>query len=250
LPLATSPLDAPEGAEAIAECEQLGIVQRRGRVAGEPFYALHALVAERALTRLANMGLSAVSVRILRTRCAQWWHARGEVHRAIRVALEGDDAGLASAYLADYARQLVQGEGRHETFLALLAQLESRGVEPDSALMVQAVWALVFLRRYAEAAAGLARIERACGKGQSAGVRLILHTTVLQRGVIAGLRDNEADAEVFVRRWLAGPPDPDPFHYGAAQTVLAYAHKCNGRFAEAAQSLREAQMKFEEAPSP
>ncbi len=53
-----------------------------------------------------------------------------------------------------------------------------------------------------------------------------------------------------MRRWLAGPSDPDPFHYAAAQTVLAYAHKCNGRFAEAAQSLREAQVKFEEAPSP
>lgn len=116
--------------------------------------------------------------------------------------------------------------------------------------MLQAVWALVFLRRYAEAAAWVARIERACGKGKSAGVCLFLHTTVLQRGVIAGLRDDEADAEVFVRQWLAGPPDPDPFHYGAAQTVLAYAHKCNGRFAEATQSLREAQVKFEEAPSP
>ncbi len=165
-------------------------MRRRGRVAGEPFYALHALVAERALTRLADMGQRPVLVRILRTRCAQWWHARGEVYRAIRVALEGDDARLASAYLTGYARQLVQGEGRHETFLDLLAQLESRGVEPDCAQMLQAVWALVFLRRYAEAAAWLTRIERACGKGQSAGVRLILHTTVLQRGVIAGLRDN------------------------------------------------------------
>lgn len=249
LPLLVA-LDAPEGAEAIAEGEQLGIVQRRGRVAGEPFYALHALVAERALTRLSDMGLRPVTVQILRTRCAQWWHARGEVYRAIRVALEGDDAGLASAYLAGYARQLVQGEGRHETFLDLLAQLASRGVEPDCALMSQAVWALVFLRRYAEAAAWLTRIDRACGKEQSADFRLILHTTGLQRGVIAGLRDDEANAEVFVRQWLAGPPDPDPFHYGAAQTVLAYAHKCNGRFAEAAQSLREAQVKFEEACSP
>ena len=193
LPLLVA-LDAPEGAEAIAEGEQLGIVQRRGRMAGEPFYALHALVAERALTRLADMGLSSVSVRLLLTRCAHWWHVRGEVYRAIRTALEGDDARLASTYLTSYAHQLVQGEGRHETFLDLLAQLESRSVEPDCALMLQAVWALVFLRRYAEAAAWLARIERACGKGQSAGVRLILHTTVLQRGVIAGLRDDEANA--------------------------------------------------------
>lgn len=33
--------------------------------------------------------------------------------------------------------------------------------------------------------------------------------------------------QVFVRQWPAGPQDQDPFHYGAAQTVLAYAHKCN-----------------------
>jgi LuxR family maltose regulon positive regulatory protein len=241
-------LDVPESAEAIAEGEQLGIVQRRGQVAGEPYYALHALVAERALTRLADMG--SVSAGSLRTRCAQWWHVSGDVYRAIRVALEGDDTRLASTYLTGYARQLVQGEGRHETFLDLLAQLESHGVDPDCALMLHAVWALVFLRRYAEAAAWLMRIERACGKGKTAAARLILHTTVLQRGVIAGLRDDEADAEVFVRRWLVGPPDPDPFHYGAAQTVLAYAHKCNGRFAEAEKSVREAQAKFEEAPSP
>lgn len=241
-------LDVPEGAEAIAEGEQLGIVQRRGRVAGEPFYALHALVAERALTRLA--GVAGVGALALCARCARWWHARGEVYRAIRTALEGDDAGLASTYLAGYARQLVQGEGRHETFLDLLAQVESRSADPDGELMLQAVWALVFLRRYAEAAAWLARIERACGKGRSAMARALLHSTVLQRGVIAGLRDDAVDAEVFVRQWLAGPADPDPFHNGAAQTVLAYAHKCNGRFAEAAQSLREAQVKFEEAPSP
>lgn len=241
-------LDVSEGAQAIAEGEQLGIVQRRGRVAGESFYALHALLAERALTRLADMG--PVLARRLRTRGAQWWHARGEIYRAIRTALEGDDAGLAALYLRSYAPQLVQGEGRHETFLELLAQMESSGVQADGELMLQAVWALVFLRRYADAAMWLARIELICGKGKAASVRLILHTTVLQRGVIAGLRDDEADAEVFVRQWLAGPSDPDPFHYGAAQTVLAYAHKCNGRFAEAAQSLREAQVKFEEVPSP
>jgi LuxR family maltose regulon positive regulatory protein len=153
LPLLVA-LDAPEGAEAIAEGERLGIVQRRGRMAGEPFYALHALVAERALTRLADMGPSFVSVRLMRTRCAHWWHVRGEVYRAIRTALEGDDARLASTYLTSYAHQLMQGEGRHETFLVLLAQLESRSVEPDCALMLQAVWALVFLRRYAEAQRG------------------------------------------------------------------------------------------------
>ena len=50
---------------------------------------------------------------------------------------------------------------------------------------------------------------------------------IYMNGVIAGLRDDEADAEVFVRQWPAGPQDQDPFHYGAAQTVLAYAHKCN-----------------------
>lgn len=144
----------------------------------------------------------------------------------------------------------MQGEGRHETFLDLLAQLESRSVEPNGELMLHAVWALVFLRRYADAAAWLARIERVCDKGKSAGVCLILHATVLQRGVIAGLRDDAADAEVFVRKWLAGQPDPDPFHNGAARTVLAYAQKCNGRFAETAQSLREAQVKFEDAPLP
>ena len=247
LPLLAA-LDVPEGAEAIAAGEQLGIVQRRGRVAGEPFYALHALVAERALTRLVGVG--SVSVPMLRKRCAQWWAARGEVYRAIRTALKVDDPRLASDYLTGYARQLVQGEGRHETFLDLLAQLELRSVEPDGELMLYAVWALVFLRRYAEAAAWLARIERVCGKEGSAGACLILHTTVLQRGVIAGLRDDAADAEVFVLKWLAGPPDPDPFHNGAAHTVLAYAQKCNGRFAEGAQCLREAQVTFDDAPSP
>lgn len=242
-------LDAPEGAEAIAQGERLGIVQRRGLVAGEPFYTLHALVAERALTRLVDV--AGVGASALRLRCAQWWHARGEVYRAIRTALEGNDAMLASSYLAGYARQLVQGEGRHETFMDMLAQVESRGADLDSELMLYAVWALVFLRRYAEAASWLARIERACGKARSAVARTTLHTTVLQRGVIAALRDDAADAEVFVRKWLAEPPpEADPFDYGAAQTVLAYAHKCNGRFAEAAQALREAQVKFEAIPSP
>lgn len=243
-PALLAALDAPEGVEAIAEGERLGIVQRRGLVAGEPFYALHALVAERALTRL--IGVAGAGASALRSRCAQWWHTRGEVYRAIRTALDGNDARLASSYLTGYARQLVQCEGRHETFMDMLTQVESRGAELDSELMLYAVWALVFLRRYTEAASWLARIERACGKAPAT-----LHTTVLQRGVIAALRDDAADAEVFVRQWLAGPPpESDPFDHGAAQTVLAYAHKCHGRFAEAAQALREAQVKFEAAPSP
>lgn len=242
-------LDTPEGAEAIAEGERLGIVQRRGRVAGEPCYALHALVAERALTRLIDAAGAGASA--LRSRCAQWWHTRGEGYRAIRTALEGNDAMLASSYLTGYARQLVKGEGRHETFMDMLTQVESRSAELDSELMLYAVWALVFLRRYAEAASWLARIERACGKTSSAVALTTLGTTVLQRGVLAALRDDAADAEVFVRQWLAGPsPDSDPFDHGAAQTVLAYAHKCHGRFAEAAQSLREAQVKFDAIPSP
>ena len=242
-------LDAPEGAEAIAEGERLGIVQRRGLVAGEPFYALHALVAERALTRLIDAAGSGASA--LRSRCAQWWHTRGEGYRAIRTALEGNDAMLASSYLTGCARQLVKGEGRHETFMDMLTQVESRSAELDSELMLYAAWALIFLRRYAEAASWLARIERACGKTCSAVALTTLGTTVLQRGVLAALRDDAADAEVFVRQWLAGPPpDSDPFDHGAAQTVLAYAHKCNGRFAEAAQSLREAQVKFDAIPSP
>lgn len=242
-------LGTPEGAETIAEGERLGIVQRRGRVAGEPCYALHALVAERALTRLIDTAGAGAST--LRSRCAQWWHKQGEVYRAIRMALEGNEVTLASSYLTGYAGQLVKGEGRHETFMDLLTQVESRGAELDSELMLYAVWALAFLRRYAEAASWLARIERACGKARLAVERTTLHTTVLQRGVIAALRDDAADAEVFVCKWLAGPPpESDPFDHGAAQTVLAYAHKCNGRFAEAAQSLREAQIKFEAIPSP
>lgn len=90
LPLLAA-LDVHEGAEAIAEGEQLGIVQRRGRVAGEPFYALHALVTERALTRLVGAG--GILAPMLRTRCAQWWAARGEVYRAIRTALKGATRG-------------------------------------------------------------------------------------------------------------------------------------------------------------
>jgi LuxR family maltose regulon positive regulatory protein len=129
-PVAMGAIDATAAVESglLALLQALG--QRR-RPMVLFFDDVHALVAERALTRLADMGLRPVLVRILRTRCAQWWHARGEVYRAIRVALEGDDARLASAYLTGYARQLVQGEGRQETFLDLLAQLESRGVEPD-----------------------------------------------------------------------------------------------------------------------
>ncbi|HEY8857068.1 MAG TPA: LuxR C-terminal-related transcriptional regulator [Rugosibacter sp.] len=241
-------LDVSDAAEAITDGIQLGIVQRRGRIAGSPIYILHSLVEEYALMQfIVSNGASAHA---LRTRCARWWHAQGESYRAIRTALEGEDASLALTYLGGYARQLVQVEGRHDTFLDMVAQLESRGVDIGGDLMLQAAWAMVFLRRYTEAASWLIRIERDCGKRRSAIARSNLHTTVLQRGVIAGLRDDEANAEVFVRKWLAGAPDPDPFHYGAAQTVLAYAHKCNGRFAEAAQSLRDAQVKFEDVPSP
>jgi LuxR family maltose regulon positive regulatory protein len=241
-------LGVPESAEAIVQGEQLGIVQRRGRAADAAYYTLHPLIAERALERFA--GAAADRADAVRSSSARWWHARGEIHRAIRTALQGGDARLACGYLASYAPQLVQAEGRHETFLHLLAQVESRGVELNGDLMLQAIWALVFLRRYAQAEVWLERAERACGRARSTAARSIRQRTLLQRGVIAGLCDDAASAELFVQQWLAGPADPDPFHNGAALTVLAYAHKCNARFTDAAQCLRKAQIRFEQAPSP
>jgi hypothetical protein len=118
-------LGVPESAEAIVQGEQLGIVQRRGRAADAAYYTLHPLIAERALERFA--GAAADRADAVRSSSARWWHARGEIHRAIRTALQGGDARLACGYLASYAPQLVQAEGRHETFLHLLAQVESRG---------------------------------------------------------------------------------------------------------------------------
>ncbi len=229
--------------EALAEAGTLGIAQARARVDDEVLYALHPLLAESALARLAGDGRGANQ---LRREAAHWWHAHGDPYRAIRLALAGGDAAQARAYLRGYARQLVQAEGRHETYLELLAQIEGRDSSADALLQWFAAWALVFLRRWVEAEGRLARAEREAGPDSVP----LAHAGLSVRAVMAALRDDADAAQIHALRWLEQASDEEPFHRGAVFSVLGFAHKCHSRFAQAEQALREAQFAFERARLP
>lgn len=234
--------------QAIAVGVARGILQARGRLGSESLYILHPLLAERALEGLASA--SDGDAQTLRLRSAQWWRARGEMHRAVRMALATDNAQLASAYLLECADQLVLVEGRHETFLDLLAQIERHACELAPTLMSHAAWSWIFLRRYPEAEGWLTRIETICAQQETPQAKDVLHTTSLQRAVMAGLRDDATQAETYARQWLTQAGNELTIYHGAAHGVLAFAEKCHSRFQNAMESLRLAQQVFEAVRSP
>jgi LuxR family transcriptional regulator, maltose regulon positive regulatory protein len=241
---------------AIEEGETLGIVQRRGRSDGELRYALHPLLADQALLRFA--GVCAQGADALRSRCADWWAERGDSYRGFRLAMAAQDPARAARVLRAYAPELVQQQGRHETYVELLGQLEARHADLDAELMLQAVWAYAFLRNWVEAQRWLERIERwLAAQAPGATPDAVRHTTVLQRATIAGLRDDANSTLAFAGQWLATAGDAggsagpmEDFQAGIAHTAMAYAKKCESSFSEAFAHLRSAQARFEHGRTP
>jgi LuxR family maltose regulon positive regulatory protein len=232
--------------QAISDGCNQGIVDRRGHLQGDSLYVLHPLLAEHALHGLT----CSRTARELRLKAAHWWRARGDLNRAIRLALAGDDAMLASSFLDDCAIQLVMLEGRQETFLELLAQVESHGVPLAPILMSHATWCCIPIRCYSDAQAWLTRIEAALMPTSDPQALAILHTTILQKAALAGFRDDARQTEVHAREWLklAGS-EPTIFH-AVAHGLLAFSEAYFGRYQSAIESVRITQQVFEATQSP
>lgn len=243
-------LDVPNVAAAIDEGEQLGIVRRRGQVAGEGRYVLHPLVAE-ALLRSADARSGAVDA--FRSRCAAWWEAQGDCYRAMRLMVAANDTVRARQYLRDHAPAFIERQGKHEAFLALLTQLESRGPELGS-LVLQAVWANAFLLRAAEAERWLCRTDRWLVTDDGANsVHEARRTTVAQRAILGVVRDDPTTTLSFADSWLAtedSAAGADCFEGGVAHAAMAWGKKCHSDFFDAQAHLRTAQARFEVARSP
>lgn len=233
----------------IASCERLGLVQHRRHGTSEgPLYALHPLVGEEALRRFRPVGTRALHD--LRQLAAGWWWDAGDADRAIRLALLAGDDTQVLHYLRQYAPVLVQLEGRHETFLSILDQIKQRVAEVGTEIELHAVWSLIFLRRYPQAEQGLQRIAQSMApQPEDATKRTVMHTMLLQRAVMAGLRDDHVQAGVNAQQWLAHADDTEPFRRGAAHTVLAFSQKCVSLFDDARASLAQARIHFATAKS-
>lgn len=242
-------LGCTESIAVIARCERLGLVQhRRHDPSAEPLYALHPLVGEEALRRFRPVGTQALHD--LRRLAARWWWEAANPDRAIRLALLAEDDAQVLSYLEQYAPVLVQLEGRHETFLSLLEQTRQRVADLGTDIELHAVWSLIFLRRYPQAEQGLRRIKQDIeALPDDEHKRTVSHTLLLQRAVMAGLRDDHVQAGINAQQWLSHAQDSEAFRHGTAHTVLAFSQKCVGLFEAARGSLAQARQHFAAAKS-
>lgn len=240
-------LDCPDSAKAIANCERLGLVQRRPNGTGhDVVYALHPLLAEETLKRSGSGEDALIATRL---RASRWWRGVGDAERAIALALLSGNGEDALHCLQEHAPVLVESLGRHETFLRLLEQVRRRVAQVGTPLELLAAWSLIFLRRYALAEQALARLEaqvKAIGDERDPAVG---HTLLLQHAVLAGLRDHHESAGRYAQRWLEESNDTDGYRRGTAFTVLAFSQKCTGLFGSARRSLERAREEFEAARS-
>ena len=229
--------------DVLRRSERMGIVCRRAERGETPIFAMHPLIREEVLRR----GPASVSRRRdIEKRAACWWWANGDPERAIRLALAAKMKRASREWLSIYAPVLVHGDGRHETFLDLLAAAERLWGERDAGMTSLAVSALMFLRRYPDAERLLGELAATEGYGEPEAphARSRADSADWQRSVIAGLRDDYVAAGKFAQSWVAGSAadqaGAEPFHGGMAWVAIAFAQKCSCAFAEAGASLEKA----------
>lgn len=229
-------LDALEIAapqSALTSLEGLGILQRLHLSNGMEAFNIHPILRESVLRSASPEVVE--RLKRLRKQAAEWWHERGDIRRAVKLMVAADDRQQASQWLLYVAENMVFRGGHHQTFLDLLSVCQPVPPSLANALEQFAVWALIFQRRHNEAETRLQSTKAITSAAQG--------EVILQRAVIAAMRDDYQSAASFAGDWLKNY-DGDSFHQGAARVVLAFNQKCESQFDEASQNLDLARKQF------
>lgn len=237
---------SPVGDE-LRRFERMGAIRQHTRRGKPVLCVMHPMIREEIVTRDR---LDAERRRSIQRSAASWLWGHGEPERAIRLALAGEMSSELGDWLRHYTPILVYREGRHETFLTLLAAAEQLWGKRDVELSSWAVSALMFLRRYPDAERLLSELPGAqasvCDqRDKPSGAS---DPADLQRAVIAGLCDDYIAAGKFAKNWIARGGG-DFFHQGMAWIAVAFSQKCQCQFAEVGRSLEKARTLMQRADS-
>lgn len=216
--------------------EATGVIRRQSRQGQSPLLTMNPLIREEVVLRASGYDANSWEIK---KRAAVWWWAHGQQERAIRLALVAGMKRHLRTWLRSYGPILVQQEGRHETFLALLMAAERLWGQRDPYMTSWAVSALMFLRRYLDAERLLDDIAATQKVGKQTFQNTYSDATDLQRSVIAGLRDDYVSAGKYARRWIKHSRG-ESFNHGMAWIALAYSQKCASQFSQVDVSLKTA----------
>ncbi len=206
--------------------ERLGILQRRRINGGHDALSIHPVLRESILRSASPEALAQLNAQ--RRSAAHWWREHDDVRRAVQLMADAGDCAQAAEWLHDVAERMVFQAGWHQTFLDLLDLCPSPPPALKDSLEEFAVWALIFQRRHVEAEQRLKRTRSVAD--DASGV------VILQRGVIAGMRDDHQSAAAFAGEWLRNHRGDD-YQQGVARVVVAFEQKCACQFGEASRNL-------------
>lgn len=228
-----STLDIAVPKDALDNLERLGILQRQRLSTGQEALSIHPVLRESVLRSASDETLA--QLHQLRRSAAHWWRRHDDVRRAVQLMIDAGDRAQAAEWLQDAAERMVYHTGWHQTFLDLLELCQPLPPALKDKLEEFAVWALIFQRRHVEAEQRLRRTRSVAD--DASGV------VILQRGVIAGMRDDHRSAAAFAGEWLRRHRGDD-YQQGAARVVVAFDQKCECRFDEAMRNLSLARALF------
>ncbi|TJY59477.1 hypothetical protein E4T66_13930 [Sinimarinibacterium sp. CAU 1509] len=219
-------LDIVVPKDALDSLERLGILQRLRMNTGQEALSIHPVLRDSVLRSASVETLTQLNQ--LRRSGAHWWHEHNDVRRAVQLMVDAGDGLQAAEWLQEISERMVFQAGWHQTYLDLLELCQPLPPHLKDHLEELAVWALIFQRRHVEAEQRLKR-TRSVTEAASGVV-------LLQRGVIAGMRDDHRSAAAFAGEWLRNHHGDD-YQQGVARVVVAFEQKCECQFDEASRNL-------------
>ncbi len=219
-----------EGADRLVAS---GLVQVRHAPGPGTLYQLPPVLRQLVVEELL---ISMDAASMIRHKAAQWYWSNGQLDRAIGAALVSD-SGLAAEWLVSHGDMLVRQLGQLETYLHYLEKLPPELIFRHPRLPINQAWALVLLRRYAEA-------EKVIGCLSDIGSNEATTTQLLLTGVVAALQDDMNLAYSLLAHDKINIHDWPDFERAAAATVLMFCHKARGDFPAAHEALHTAEAAF------
>jgi LuxR family transcriptional regulator, maltose regulon positive regulatory protein len=246
-PLSQAMLPDSDGATMIALIEREDLFISKVET-GSGWFRFHPLFRHYLLSQFAHLPKTEQSR--LRHVAMRWYDEQGYTAQAIDMALLSGEADHAHRLLVQLAPELVSIKGDLATFLQLLGRFPRELVDGDLSLIYWEAWAMLFSRRYAEAAKLVGYLHRSLdsegGAQLDPGIRARLG---LLDTLAATFTDDMATARRAGNEWLVASQTAEPVDRATAAYCLVLANLALHDLREARRALEVAQRSISGADS-
>jgi LuxR family maltose regulon positive regulatory protein len=160
-----------------------------------------------------------------------WFEQHDFTREATRYALASDDYVRAADLVAESAYSLVRLHGEYTTLLNWVSELPTTYIEIRPNIKLAYAWALMCMRRYAEAEAQLTSLERAIESGVTGNTSAVDSATAtdlprraqMMRCVLYGITGRTEPAAQSCMQWLSHWGQSNASDVATVHSILGYS---------------------------